>query len=69
MELDETDPAVWLKLETATHEYVQSNSESFKMAIKRLMMPFQHEDKLSENLKPHNSNKTKVSESGRASMQ
>ncbi|KAI4312011.1 hypothetical protein MLD38_036870 [Melastoma candidum] len=65
MELDETDPAVWLKLEAATNEYIQSNSEAFKLVIKRLMMPFQLDDKLSDNMKPHNSNKAKVPESVR----
>ncbi|KAJ6401888.1 hypothetical protein OIU84_014045 [Salix udensis] len=32
MELDETDPAIWLKLEAAVDEYVQNNSEALKNA-------------------------------------
>ncbi|KAJ4838695.1 Phospholipase A I [Turnera subulata] len=51
MELDETDPAVWLKLEAAVDEYIQENSEAFKNACQRLTLPFQQDDKLSEILK------------------
>jgi hypothetical protein len=29
MELDETDPAVWVKLEAATQEYIQANCVAF----------------------------------------
>lgn len=51
MELDETDPANWQKLESAVEEYIETNSESFKNACERLLLPLQHEDKLSENFK------------------
>ncbi|KAI4365056.1 hypothetical protein MLD38_021076 [Melastoma candidum] len=62
MELDETDPAIWLKLEAATDEYIQNNSKDFKKAIDRLMMPFQHNDKLFENSRPLNKAKASDSE-------
>ncbi|KAI3741056.1 hypothetical protein L1987_58723 [Smallanthus sonchifolius] len=38
MELDETDPTVWLKLEAATDEYIQSNSPAFKKVCERLLL-------------------------------
>lgn len=50
MELDETDPAVWLKLEAAVEEYIQSNNLAFKNACERLILPYQHDEKWSENL-------------------
>ncbi|CAH9141780.1 unnamed protein product [Cuscuta epithymum] len=37
MELDETDPAVWLKLEAATDEYMQNTSAAFKSVVERLL--------------------------------
>lgn len=49
MELDETDPAVWLKLEAAVEEYIQSNNIAFKNACERLILPYQHDEKWSEN--------------------
>lgn len=49
MELDETDPTVWLKLESAVDEYIQKNHEAFENVCERLLLPFQHEDKWSEN--------------------
>ncbi|KAK4753266.1 hypothetical protein SAY87_022064 [Trapa incisa] len=64
MELDETDPAVWLKLEAATEEYILSNSRAFKSACERLIMPFQLDDKLLENSKPQRHQKTTLSASG-----
>ncbi|KAK9706439.1 hypothetical protein RND81_07G124600 [Saponaria officinalis] len=51
MDLDETDPAGWLKLENATEEYIQNNSEAFKSVCERLMLPFQQEDKWSDGIK------------------
>ncbi|KAL9681700.1 hypothetical protein QQ045_013487 [Rhodiola kirilowii] len=64
MELDETDPAVWLKLETATDEYMKSNSQAFKNACERLLLHCQHDDKLSENQKPQVFPWTKASRAG-----
>lgn len=37
MELDETDPTVWLKLEAATDDYILKNSISFKNLCERLL--------------------------------
>ncbi|EFJ31555.1 hypothetical protein SELMODRAFT_408233 [Selaginella moellendorffii] len=37
MELDETDPAVWLKLEAATQEYIDANIASFHAVCDRLL--------------------------------
>ncbi|XP_052183412.1 phospholipase A I isoform X2 [Diospyros lotus] len=50
MELDETDPTVWLRLEAATEEYIRSNSSAFKSVCERLLQN-QHDEKLSEYLK------------------
>lgn len=51
MELDETDPAVWLKLEAAVEEYIQNNSQAFKNVCERLLLPYQNDEKWSENLR------------------
>lgn len=61
MELDETDPAVWLKLEAAVEEYIQKNSLSLKDACERLLTPFQHDEKWSENLRSQHFPKPKAS--------
>ncbi|KAJ8761900.1 hypothetical protein K2173_005611 [Erythroxylum novogranatense] len=61
MELDETDPAVWLKLEAAIEDYIQSNPEALKNVCERLILPYQLDDKLSENLKSLHFLKTKMS--------
>ncbi|KAJ6791011.1 phospholipase A I [Iris pallida] len=53
MELDETDPAIWLKLEAATEEYIKKNGQAFKNVCERLVTRYQSEDKLSEQLKAH----------------
>ncbi|KAF8391516.1 hypothetical protein HHK36_023821 [Tetracentron sinense] len=45
MELDETDPALWLKFEAATEEYVLNNSQAFKNVCERLLLPHQLEEK------------------------
>uniref|UniRef100_A0A1J3FUR9 Patatin n=1 Tax=Noccaea caerulescens TaxID=107243 RepID=A0A1J3FUR9_NOCCA len=52
MELDETDPAIWLKLEAAIDEYIQSNSQVIKNVCERLTLPFLNDEKWCENLKP-----------------
>jgi serine/threonine protein kinase len=44
MELDETDPAVWVKLEAATQEYIQSNCVAFQAAYERLLPPCHDEE-------------------------
>ncbi|WCJ20245.1 Phospholipase A I [Euphorbia peplus] len=59
MELDETDPANWQKLEGAVEEYIDTNSEAFKNVCERLLLPF-HEDKLYENFKSQQFHKAKV---------
>ena len=64
MELDETDPAIWQKLEAAVDEYIQSYPIAFKSACERLLLPFQQEDKLSENLKSHFFSKAKTLNTG-----
>lgn len=64
MELDETDPAVWLKLEAAIEEYIQNNSQAFKNACERLALPFLNDERLSENLKSQYFSKGKVSNTG-----
>lgn len=51
MELDETDPTNWQKLESAVEEYIQQNHQAFESACERLLLPFQHDGKWSENLK------------------
>ncbi|XP_047954768.1 phospholipase A I-like [Salvia hispanica] len=50
MELDETDPAVWLKLEGATDEYIKNNSMSFKDLAERLLESTL-DDKFSDSVK------------------
>ncbi|KAM7530779.1 hypothetical protein LguiB_034189 [Lonicera macranthoides] len=50
MELDETDPAVWMKLEAAANEYIQNNSLAFKNVCERLLQN-QNDEKISDNLK------------------
>lgn len=66
MELDETDPANWLKMEAAVDEYIQSYPIAFKSACERLLLPFQQEDRLSDNLKSNNGSKMKGSGTGLA---
>ncbi|KAL5715418.1 Phospholipase A I [Ranunculus cassubicifolius] len=61
MELDETDPAIWMKLEAATQEYVENNCESFKNVCEKLLLPKQNEEKWSENLKSQWLPKTNLS--------
>lgn len=54
MELDETDPSVWLKLEAATEEFIQRNSQSFKNLCDILAPRDQNEEKILEKLKSLN---------------
>ncbi|XP_057962580.1 phospholipase A I isoform X2 [Malania oleifera] len=63
MELDETDPVGWMKLESATEEYIQYNPQAFKNACERLLLPYQHDEKWSENLKSHQFPTAKASNS------
>lgn len=51
MELDETDPTVWLKLEASVKDYIQNNTDAFKNACERLFVPFAHDEKWTEKLK------------------
>eukprot|EP01018_Ginkgo_biloba_P003530 Gb_32589 [translate_table: standard] len=53
MELDETDPAVWVKLEAATQEYIEANNVAFQAACDRLLPPHQDEDNWSERMKSY----------------
>ncbi|OEL37259.1 Phospholipase A I [Dichanthelium oligosanthes] len=48
MELDETDPAIWLKLEAATEEYIQKNFLAFKNLCELLVPRYQEEEKSSD---------------------
>ncbi|XAR53777.1 Phospholipase A(1) [Bertholletia excelsa] len=50
MELDETDPTIWLNLEAATEDYIQNNSSAFKSLCERLLHN-QHDEKFSRGLK------------------
>ncbi|KAE8728676.1 Phospholipase A I [Hibiscus syriacus] len=61
MELDETDPTVLQKLEDAVKDYIQSNSEAFKIACERLIIPFAHDEKWSGNLKSQHFSRAKAS--------
>ncbi|CAN4083815.1 unnamed protein product [Withania somnifera] len=66
MELDETDPAVWLKLEAATDEYIQNTSASFKNICERLLER-QHDEKFSDDIKSHQFLKAKSSKADESS--
>lgn len=44
MELDETDPAVWAKLDSATQDYIEANESFFQIACDCLEPPSQGED-------------------------
>lgn len=50
MELDETDPTIWLKLEGAADEYIQNNSIAFKNLAERLLESM-HDEKFSDSLR------------------
>ncbi|GMI93322.1 hypothetical protein like AT1G61850 [Hibiscus trionum] len=62
MELDETDPTVLLKLEDTVTDYIQNNSEAFKIACERLLMPFAHDEKWTGNLKSQHFSRAKASD-------
>lgn len=64
MELDETDPAVWLKLEASVQEYIQNNSHAFKNVCERLLLPYQNNEKWSENIRIQHYPKSKGSSAG-----
>uniref|UniRef100_A0A803M1Z9 PNPLA domain-containing protein n=1 Tax=Chenopodium quinoa TaxID=63459 RepID=A0A803M1Z9_CHEQI len=59
MELDETDPAGWLRLETAAEDYVKNNSEAFKSVCQRLTLPYQQDERFSDGVKSQNLSKSK----------
>ncbi|KAI3456431.1 hypothetical protein Pfo_013094 [Paulownia fortunei] len=67
MELDETDPANWLKLEGATDEYIQNNSIAFKNLAERLLEST-HDEKSSDSLKSQQLLRAKVSNENSASL-
>lgn len=51
MELDETDPSVWVKLEAATQEYIDANAVAFQSACDCLVPPLPEEDQWAERLR------------------
>ncbi|KAG6691553.1 hypothetical protein I3842_10G068800 [Carya illinoinensis] len=61
MELDETDPAVWLKLEAAVEKYIRNNSQAFKNVCERLLLPYQNDEKWSETMRTQHFPKAKGS--------
>ncbi|KAH7298485.1 hypothetical protein KP509_25G046000 [Ceratopteris richardii] len=56
MELDETDPTVWVKLEAATQEYIDANAASFQSACDCIIPPLPEEEQWAQRLK--NASKT-----------
>ncbi|GAB2298843.1 Phospholipase A I [Dionaea muscipula] len=62
MDLDETDPVGWLRLETATEEYIQNNYPAFKTVCERLLLPYQQDERLSEASKSQRVPRTKATE-------
>lgn len=64
MELDETDPAVWLKLEAATEEYIQKNLQVFKNVCELLVPRYQEEEKSSGIVKSLSFSRLSSSKSG-----
>ncbi|KAM0012207.1 putative phospholipase A(1) [Helianthus debilis subsp. tardiflorus] len=49
MELDETDPTVWLKLEAATNDYIKNNSSAFENVCQKLLQNH-NDEKYLDNL-------------------
>ncbi|MFS7905139.1 hypothetical protein Hanom_Chr01g00044251 [Helianthus anomalus] len=49
MELDETDPTVWLKLEAATNDYIKNNSSAFENVCEKLLQNH-NDEKYLDNL-------------------
>lgn len=64
MELDETDPSIWLKLEAATEEYIQKNFQAFKNLCEQLVPRCQNDEKLMEKMKSQQFSQFKPSDSG-----
>ncbi|KAL8259333.1 hypothetical protein R6Q59_027286 [Mikania micrantha] len=58
MELDETDPTIWLKLEAATNDYIKNNSLAFKNVCEKLLQNHNNE-KVPDNLPSQQFFKTK----------
>ncbi|KAJ3670425.1 hypothetical protein LUZ60_010749 [Juncus effusus] len=54
MELDETDPSIWLKLEAATDDYITKCSHAFKSLCELLAPRYQTDEKITDG----NSNKS-----------
>ncbi|KAK6149781.1 hypothetical protein DH2020_017306 [Rehmannia glutinosa] len=67
MELDETDPAIWLKLEGAADEYIKNNSIAFKNLAERLLES-SHDEKSSDSLKSQQILKSNVSNENSPSL-
>ncbi|PKA45653.1 LRR repeats and ubiquitin-like domain-containing protein [Apostasia shenzhenica] len=61
MELDETDPAIWLKLEAATEDYIQKSTPAFQNLCERLLPRNKLEEKIAEKLKNHHFSNSKLS--------
>ncbi|KAI5081182.1 hypothetical protein GOP47_0004365 [Adiantum capillus-veneris] len=51
MELDETDPNVWVKLEAATQEYIESNAAAFQSACDCVNPPLLEEEQWAQRLR------------------
>ncbi|KAH9616106.1 hypothetical protein KSS87_023938 [Heliosperma pusillum] len=68
MNLDETDPIGWLRLETAAEEYIQQNFEAFKSVCEKLMLPFQQEERCSDGVKSHLSRPKSDNDEGSPSL-
>lgn len=67
MELDETDPAVWSKLETATQEYVDANAAVFEAACNAIA-PLSHEEDLWLDKTRSSRGGTRVSQFGKGML-
>ncbi|KAJ9566707.1 hypothetical protein OSB04_002673 [Centaurea solstitialis] len=63
MELDETDPTIWLKLEAATNDYIHRNSAAFKNLSEKLLQNH-NDEKLPVNLHSQQSCKAKLPNTG-----
>eukprot|EP00250_Pteridium_aquilinum_P010694 c19570_g1_i2 orf=492-3833(-) len=51
MELDETDPTVWVKLEAATQEYIDANAAAFQSACNCVIPPLPEEEQWAQRLR------------------
>ncbi|XP_071687897.1 phospholipase A I-like [Rutidosis leptorrhynchoides] len=64
MELDETDPTVWLKLEAATNDYITNNSAAFKKVCENLVQNH-NDEKLHDSLNsPFKAKRPQTGENG-----